>query len=645
MKIIRIIFIAVIIVSGYGNLSAQVVQSAPGGNLIWISPDASSVGPAEISRKSSGGSDFKKIGQTTLPADQREIDKRADLWQKDFAHLSPLSTEEKQELLDMANKKAVPKTSRLKYHPVAMGILGQVWYDKETPKGGKVSYRVSVSGTDKTIEAAIWPGKVKLPVPISPDITESPDRIAITWQMKGEANAEGFRIYRRTAMKGEFTVHHTGGGFTMNKDKQWLLIINDTLVEPLAMYEYRAVALDKLGNEGELSEITRARTRGNNVLPWFSKFSSGVSDAGNITLRWKLEQPQLARSINIYRSKNFDKDFVLIGRVGVGDSIYNDLSVEPNENQYYRLEVLMDEGSRTSSVVSVLGKSNIAVTAPYIITVNNEKGKIKINWVPDPASVYGYYVYTQSAIGSDPVQVSHLIAPDTGEFVHSPINKGGSYTVYYSVSAVGHDYKLSDRSTPVEVMVKGENTLSSPRNVSVFLRDGKVMITWKEQFSENDNISGYVIYRKAKDEKTFTKANNDTLNPRLGFFIDEKADPAKSYTYQIEVRDYYGATASTEAGYFGMKTEIMPPQSLVVSRTPSGVFLRWEQTMQPVKAIRIYRFESDQKAKLVTELKKGEVTYEDKSVSKGTVVGYYLTYIDNEGKESGKGVTRTITIK
>ncbi len=635
--------VAIYLVVICGDVYGQKVQGAPNGNLIWLSPDNTNISDGIISRKGAADSDYRRIGETTVPGTREEIEKRNSLWQKDFPHLKPLSDLDKSELLEMAVKKLVPKNNPLKYNPVAKGIIGQVWYDKQTPAGIRLSYKVSLSGTDKIVEAPFWPAKVKLPVAVSPEVTESPDRIHVKWEMKGDANADGFVVYRRAALKGEFQSHKSNGGFSQ-LDKKWYLLITDTLVEPLAMYEYKAAAIDKLGNEGDLSDPVKARVRGENLLPYFSEMSGKSNDDGQVIVKWKLMMPQLARSINIYRSLYFDKEFILVGRAAVSDSIFEDKTADPNENQYYKLEVLMDEGSRTSIVVSVMGKFNDKTHPPQIISVTSDKDLVTIKWVPDPSSVYGYYVYMQNAIGSPVIQVSHLIAPDSGVFAHKAITDGKSYTYYYSVSAVGHDYKVSERSTPVEVMVYGMSKLDPPSGLEATVRDDKAVLVWKEQFSMNENIIGYTVYKKMAGEKQYTKINTDTLNPGMNYFADDKYSAKNPCTYKVEVRDYFGAIAFAEVELKAKSDVLMPPQHLIVSGTSSGVSLRWEQTNQTIKAIRVYGYEAGQKPKLLAELKSTETTYQDKTATKGKMMNYFITYISLDGNESGGGVIKSIAV-
>ena len=626
------------------QIFAQIIQSAPQGNLIWFSPETASIENGFVSRKGAADKEFRKIGETTIPSSADEIEKRNIRWQEDFPHLAPLSTQEKQELLEMARNKSVPKTTSLKYHPVAMGIMGQVWYDKQTSRGIKLSYRISAGGADKIIEASGWPAAVKLPKAVSAEANEFPDRIHIKWEMKGEANAEGFRIYRRTALKGNFMIQNVDGGYSQI-DKTWYLLITDTMVEPFAMYEYKAAAIDRLGNEGAISDVFRARTRGENVLPYFSEIKGTSNDAGSIILKWKLMMPQLARSINIYRSRYFDKEFILVGRASVGDSIYTDGTIEPNENQYYKLEVLMDEGSRNSAIVSVLGRSNEKANAPRITSVTSEKDSVTITWLPDPSSVYGYYVYQQHSIGDSVTQVSHMIPPDSGRFVHKAETNGNNFTFYYSVSSVGLDYKVSAHSMPLEIMIRGMSKLDPPTGLKVIRREGSAIITWKEQFSQNEAVMGYSIYRKAEWEKEFVKINKDTLNPALGYFADENIFQNSAYLYRVEVKDYYGGIAAMEVQLLAHPITLMAPQQLVISRTTTGVFLRWEQTTQQIKSIRLYVSEGNQKAKMIAELKPGDTTYEDKTAMKGKTLNYFIRYVSSMGTESEPGVVRSIVVR
>ncbi|MBK6643494.1 MAG: hypothetical protein IPG39_20820 [Bacteroidetes bacterium] len=71
------------------------------------------------------------------------------------------------------------------------------------------------------------------------------------------------------------------------------------------------------------------------------------------------------------------------------------------------------------------------------------------------------------------------------------------------------------------------------------------------------------------------KINKDTLNPALGYFADENIFQNSAYLYRVEVKDYYGGIAAMEVQLLAHPITLMAPQQLVISRTTTGVFLRW----------------------------------------------------------------------
>lgn len=640
----KIIIITLTLLTGSFSLKAQLVQSAPGGNLVWITPESSKIGPAVVYRKDPGDRDYKRIGETSLPASRDDMEKRIVSAKNDFTHLSTLSGAEKDTLMRLISSSSIPKGQRLKYHPVAMLAAGQAFYDKSIPKGVKVSYKITISGADRIVEAPIWPTIPKLPEPVFHEAKEFPDKITLRWKMRGNPNAEGFVVYRRIALKDEYRKINTDGGF-VNINKEWMLIVTDTSTTPLSMYEYKVAAIDKAGNEGPMSVAVKARTRGEEVLPYFVYFNGKSNNDGAVSLQWKLLLPQLARSINIYRSKSFDKDFALIGRAAVNDTVYTDQTIEPNENQYYRLEVLMDEGSRTSSVVSVLGKSSGKIPVPQITEAYYKDGKVVLKWIPLAGMVYGYYIYQQMAIGSESLQISHLISPDSNLFMYQPLITGDRYTHYYSVRAVAKDYSLSDPSMPMEVMIRGASKVAVPTGLQSRISEGKALITWDDLFSANDNIAGFTLLRKAEGEKNFVKTAMDTLDPRRTIYEDSNIKPGNQYTYRLEVRDYYGASAFAETNLDYPEITIAPPQQLILSISPGGVHLSWGSTFQEISAVKVYGYTTGTKPAMLATLKKDVTSWLHANPAKGKTWNYYITYVDGNGKESVTGTVRSVRVK
>ncbi|MBK6643496.1 MAG: hypothetical protein IPG39_20830 [Bacteroidetes bacterium] len=57
------------------QIFAQIIQSAPQGNLIWFSPETASIENGFVSRKGAADKEFRKIGETTIPSSADEIEK------------------------------------------------------------------------------------------------------------------------------------------------------------------------------------------------------------------------------------------------------------------------------------------------------------------------------------------------------------------------------------------------------------------------------------------------------------------------------------------------------------------------------------------------------------------------------------------
>jgi len=483
----------------------------------------------------------------------------------------------------------------------------------------------------------------KLPALVLEQVIEHSNNITIKWKVKGEASAYGFRVYRRNSLKGAYETHRVKGGFTQIK-KEWFLVVNDTDVTPLAMYEYQAVALDKSGNEGQRSAPVKARGRAEDVLPYFTS-THGHSEAdGEVVISWQLQMKAMARSINIYRSAHFDKDFNLVGRAAAEDTVFTDQTVTPNENQYYQLEVLMDEGSRKSPVISVLGKSNLKPEPPQITSIVSKNGLVTLQWTPQAGQINGYYIYSLPSIGAEPLQVSHMIAPDSSIFTYKATTNGNQYAVYYTMKTVGADYALSDAALPVEVMLNGLSKIEAPAHFEANATNEKIILTWDEQFSANDNIAGYTLFRKSKGQG-FSQLMMDSLDPRRSIFEDILPTTAIEYTYRIVVRDYFGASAFAETTIITPGINIIPPEKVILSQMGSGILLSWGSTLQPIQNVVIYGYPSGQKPAKLQELEANETSWFHAQPSKGRVWNYFICYKDKNGKESAPSPVRFIKTK
>ncbi len=168
-----------------------------------------------------------------------------------------------------------------------------------------------------------------------------------------------------------------------------------------------------------------ADTLGNCNVPYLTKITSGILAAlteqqffpspcnlnahptkADVTLRWKPTNNSHIIGYNIYRSDTTGSQYQKISPTTVSDSIYHDLTVEPNKQYYYVLTTVNDSLQESGFSQEVTGiRYNFSDT---LLVLANLKGS-----ETTPDSVFAFY---QAALNTIPfvwydINATHKVNP------------------------------------------------------------------------------------------------------------------------------------------------------------------------------------------------------------------------------------------
>jgi hypothetical protein len=355
--------------------------------------------------------------------------------------------------------------------------------------------------------------------------------------------------------------------------------------------------------------------------------------------------PEFLRTIDIYKSDNYDKGYRRVGSVSPGDTQYVDNDVNPITTYFYYLIINNAYGQSipSSRITGMLGPVRIA-TAPYELTAESKNGVVKLKWRKPTADTRGYYVYRSEMNLSDTLtQITDIILTDSlnVEFVDS-LKTVRSISLAYAVKSVNTSYDISPFSEEVHISPDLKIAIETPLNLRAKYNHGSVLLTWNDVQERDNNILGYNLYRKilkhdGSDSTSFVLINEKAEDNSMNYYDDTTAEEGVKYLYSVESFSV-GESRSGLSSPSVIEVPIFRPvsiSSLNVARVKDGVILNWHHTMQEnIKEYRIYRLTQSKDAVLVATIPSVSESYLDKKAPVGESCFYAITCVNKKNIES-----------
>ncbi len=135
--------------------------------------------------------------------------------------------------------------------------------------------------------------------------------IYLRWRIPSENNIYSFKLFREDNFGGNYNlIKDTKPQVNTIKDSTYIILI-DSLVHYRSIYRYYAVLNDTTGHQKSVSDtiMVAAYDLSSVFLPL--KFNAaGLDSLGAIKVKWKLASPQDILTLKIYRSENYDSNYV-----------------------------------------------------------------------------------------------------------------------------------------------------------------------------------------------------------------------------------------------------------------------------------------------------------------------------------------------
>ncbi len=245
----------------------------------------------------------------------------------------------------------------------------------------------------------------------------------------------------------------------------------------------------------------------------------------------------------------------------------------------------------------------LTCAAPKLTKVQNSVSGVKVTW-DKISGADKYRVYRKVEGGS-----WERVGDTTSISMIDKMPKTGA-TYYYTVKAFNEAGGGSYNKTGLCIMHVATPTLEKIENAAT-----SVKITW----SKVGNADGYVLYRKAPDEKDWKRIAT-IKNGSTTSYKDTKVSSGKSYSYTIKAYD--GSTYSSfYAGGISIRFLATPSLKSVTS-AKSGVTLKWDKVIGANGYIVYRKTGNGSWVKLATVTGNSKVSYLDKTAQKGVTYTY-----------------------
>lgn len=623
-----------------------VAKPVPTGVWVYLGKTIPKHMTYQVERKRVGSRSYEKIGTTTAPITQQEMEQRQSEFQKYFEALEMLNGQEISRLWDYIQKQSGTDSMFSNNVPMMHLMAGTAFFDGKAKADENYTYRVTLSGSgNNTISQ-----KESNPTATLKDVTfpelkfiskEYADgKLSVVWSVKDPIAMSHFNFYRSVFGKDEYhklTSGQVQKGIYSENDSLRLLMIDSIGKQP-AWYEYLIAPVDAFGNEGEKQAVAYGGNIDNYYAPPISQFAAISTNQGHeVKLSWRFENKKYLNGVTVMRSSNYDSGYRRVATLPIGDTTFTDILPETGENFYYYLIINSTNNAPVNSAkvfVAYTGHSDTPVP-PSPIDAVTIPGGIKIYWQDNNSYTKGFFVYRRSNTTEDFVQAGPMVP--VGDSVYSFTDTSGilrQREVYeYVVRTMNDGGQVSEHSDTVTASPGIKTTLMAPMNLRYHVDRNRVTLMWDDMTVWEEHLLGYKVYRRV-NTGAWESLESDSLQSKKNFFSDSLTSSTDSYAYGVRVWDYFGNQSEISEIHLPVQSAIVlpPPPGITLRQSGNQIYISWGQMSGDYTAIKIYRSEPGYPVHLIATVKDDDF-YEDKNISAGKLYLYQLSVVNLNGKE------------
>lgn len=638
-----------------------IVKNAANGIFIFCGKNIPASLHYKIERKLVGESDFNFVDETYIPSNINAFKGKLIQWNATCPFYEQATSEKMEKAFALFQSyNSIDSVFYFNSVPLYLYASGNAFLDVNVEEGKSYIYKITYGNESKIVDAITFKKEaLKVKAKLNSKIVLG-SNVQLKWfvkQVDKNNPPHVAKAFRSDNLQTPLKEIDALCGFQYKNDSLFA-ILYDTLIDRNFYYSYCIKMYDKFGNESAMSDTVSLLNKFENTVPVIHVYAKSNPSKRGIDLSWNFKNAPGVRSIDIYKSLNFDNGFQLIHSANSTDTMFTDIDVKPIISYYYYIQIngLFEKGNKSATVSGML-KTAIEPASPQHVKAKQSEGGIELSWQRLDPSTRGYYVFR--GLNYHPrsmQQVSSLLITDSirVNFVDtSNLDFGKVYS--YCIKAVSVDYtigKASDTAGVAYMKLKNDFDFSAPSSVWVKQLGNVAKIVWQRD-TTNLMITSYELLRREfkndKDEKlaTWNVISDDTKLKNHSSFIDSTVKILTKYEYAVKAKYATQFSEPSVATQFEMAYEKpSAPAALQAFYTGNSILIRWEKLeTKNVKAIKIFRTEDGNTDKLIKTINSNEDSFNDKNITIGKEYDYYLIIEDTNGVESVKSGAVNILAK
>jgi fibronectin type 3 domain-containing protein len=639
------------------NVSAQQATASAGPNGVFIQFEKLLHGPQYvIERLLVGGSSTKpdwKAVCTTDKAPESAIDligRLTVLARKNSLYDIPDDSLTRILYSQYRNFSVVDSLGAFAFNPQYLEALGVGYLDTAVVQGKRYDYRIRqltkagnpVYHNPSTVSV---PGSRLLTTADVVSHTANGTTVKIKYYLKkSRPDIAGAKVLRATYGQTDFQECGAQWDFRKGAKDSLFLHITDHNASRKMLYSYVVFVKDFLGNESNPSDtVTIASLHSQDGIPVINSIRTKSLEADDaIAISWQLSSVKDLRSVEIWRSEDYDRDYKMIGSAVPSDTVYLDQQVEPVKGYYYqvRLNGTYDQSPQSVKVSGMLLANREALIPPSNLSLTETSDSLFFRWQAGDFDTRGYYLYFSAGQSDSLRQYSDIILSTERDInFQVPIKNLVTGVGYkWAVAAVNTSYRISPMSESVYSQARYPERIATPLNPEMLHKEGHALLVWENMTEIDPFIQSYVIERKKENEKVFSILYSQTGDDNArNSYEDLTVTKGEKYLYRIQAIGIDGKRSaySSESSYFDELLPVLPVRGLSVAVTNKGVRIAWDAPLTEAEKIVIYRYtEKTIAAKIIGSVTGQQTEFIDKYASPGISYYYSAVVVEADKRES-----------
>jgi fibronectin type 3 domain-containing protein len=447
-------------------------------------------------------------------------------------------------------------------------------------------------------------------------------KIVLKWAPNSEPEVEGYRIFRSSAIDGNYQKIEeiTGRDNTIYED-------TDDMRDGLTYY-YKIAAYNILGAESQKSEPILGRTK--NVGPPPAHITTEGVCVREVHLRWDtIKQDPDTKSYIVYRSDTEKGQYREIAQVDSDTGTYTDRkNLEDGKAYFYKIAARSRHGSLGDLSSSVQAKTKEVPNPPQnIIATGGLPRMVRIQWDQHgDKDIAGYIVYRNDKSTEPFTKIGET---EKTEFLDKNVSDGANYLYkiasYYSVRG---DEIVGPESQTVSARTKQRP--KAPANVSAESGHArKAILQWNS--NDEKDITEYWIYQGK--EARLDRDPVAKVPVSINTFTDVNLMDNAKYYYAVKAVDSDRLESDLSNTVSALTKPLPRPPAGINGKASQGrIHLDWKPNEETdIKGYNIYR-KGWLKSSLVTSVDRN--SFETKLEEKIKSITMYITAVDKDDLES-----------